>query len=292
LPLFGDGEIILKYLLYCIFRSRQHQKVADIIGVDDQPVILVKNNGISAAVSRTVNSDLLPDISRILAYKNVIESFHQDQTLIPMRYGCLLEAEKQVVQLLKENQIQYETLLKELDNCVEMGIRVLIEDSAVETCAAPAKPASRLKTENLPNSDNTQVFNPYANISGRQYIIERSAYYAQKDKLSNYMETLVNHYKKVFSGLYTRFRFDFNPNSKFGAKHPYRAIPNSTRSKKQRQILALYYLVPRQSVDRFRRMFRRFCATNDVKLLLSGPWPPFNFVVSERLPDCAAQIAC
>ncbi|MFH2218414.1 MAG: GvpL/GvpF family gas vesicle protein [Pseudomonadota bacterium] len=271
--LFRIGKIILKYLLYCIFRSRKNQMAADITGVDDQPVVLVENNGISAAISRIAHSDSPPDISHILAYKNVIESFHRDRTLIPMRYGCLLEEERQVVQLLKKNQAQYEALLKELGTCVEMGIRVLIEDLTNADCGLRNVELEK----NNPKSkiQNPKCEDPQSSISGRQYIIERSAHYVQKDKSSRDIDKVINHYKEVFSGLYIKFTFEYNPDSS-------QSTINNQQSTIKEGLLSLYYLVPRQSVERFRRVFRRLCSAKDVKLLLSGPWPPFNFVLPDR----------
>jgi hypothetical protein len=38
--------------------------------------------------------------------------------------------------------------------------------------------------------------------------------------------------------------------------------------------------VPRASVESFRRAARHLRPKESVKLLLSGPWPPYNFVDS------------
>jgi hypothetical protein len=47
-------------------------------------------------------------------------------------------------------------------------------------------------------------------------------------------------------------------------------------------MLSLYFLVPKKSIDPFRRVFRHMRRRMETtKLLLSGPWPPYSFV----LPD-------
>jgi hypothetical protein len=53
-------------------------------------------------------------------------------------------------------------------------------------------------------------------------------------------------------------------------------FPSSGRSR----LLSLYFLVPRDSVGCFRRAARGLHRNESVKLLLSGPWPPYNFVDS------------
>jgi hypothetical protein len=41
--------------------------------------------------------------------------------------------------------------------------------------------------------------------------------------------------------------------------------------------VSLYFLTPRSCVERFREQVRRIHFPSGAKLLLSGPWPPYNF---------------
>ncbi len=240
-------------------------------GVDDRPVVQVSNNGLVAAVSRIVREDIKSDVSLIMAYKKVIDSFHRERTVIPMRYGCLLKEKKQVAQLLEKNRMQYETLLKKLNGCVEMGIRVLIVD-----CRLPIKdlnnnnsaPGTRHAASPM-NRDfryaPTSNQQPATSTSGRTYLTSRKAHYEQEDKLGKEIETLTEQYRKAFSGLYVKFK----------AEHP---ATGNLQSQTPNPLVSLYFLVPRQSVEPFRRVFRHICRGQNVKLLMSGPWPPYNFV--------------
>ena len=45
-------------------------------------------------------------------------------------------------------------------------------------------------------------------------------------------------------------------------------------------LLSLYFLVDRAVVESFRQAFRRLSEAESARLLLSGPWPPYNFVTS------------
>lgn len=51
-------------------------------------------------------------------------------------------------------------------------------------------------------------------------------------------------------------------------------------SSSQRRLLSLYFLTPRTGVERFRSQARSICPPSGAKLLLSGPWPPYNFAGS------------
>ena len=51
-------------------------------------------------------------------------------------------------------------------------------------------------------------------------------------------------------------------------------------SSSQRRLLSLYFLTSKTGVERFRSTARRICPPSGAKLLLSGPWPPYNFAGS------------
>jgi len=48
-------------------------------------------------------------------------------------------------------------------------------------------------------------------------------------------------------------------------------------SSSQRRLLSLYFLTPKTGVARFRSKARKISPPSGAKLLLSGPWPPYNF---------------
>jgi hypothetical protein len=51
-------------------------------------------------------------------------------------------------------------------------------------------------------------------------------------------------------------------------------------SSNQRRLLSLYFLTSKTGVERFRSKARRICPPSGAKILLSGPWPPYNFAGS------------
>jgi hypothetical protein len=260
--------------------------VDSLMGVDDQPVAHVSNNGLVAAVSRITREDLKPDMSLIMAYKKVVDSFHREQTVIPMRFGCLLKEKKQVAQLLEKNRTQYEALLKKLDGCVEMGIRVLIDDCRLSIedlnnnnpapgtrhAASPMNRDFRHKSGGQVRYAPTSNRQPATRTSGQAYLTSRKAYYDQEDKLGKEIDTIIEQYRKAFSGLYVKFKAEYpsTGNLQFSIFNHQSQTPNP--------LVSLYFLVPRQSVERFRRVFRRICSGQSARLLMTGPWPPFNFV--------------
>ena len=177
----------MKHLLYCIFHSSDVQRQAALPGVDGQSVFPVAINGISAAVSEIGDAHLAPDIPRAMAYQKVIASFHSDRTVIPMRYGCVLGGRPQVIQFLNKNARRYESLLKELDGCVEMGIRLMIDDC-------------RLSIEDLRNP-KSKIQNPKSKITGQAYLAARKAHYAQEERITAAKNEIITQSRAAFAGL-------------------------------------------------------------------------------------------
>ena len=363
----------MKYLLYCIFRSPEYQMPETLLGVDGQKVVIVGRNGLRAAISPVAQPVLTPDLSRLLAYKKVVESFHCDRTIIPMRFGSLFDEESQIIRLLEKQAEQYTSLLNELEGCVEIGIKVIISDfgSGIadfgsRESSIPKSLNSSIPKSSIPNpwprpglhrfsygrSDidaqekkkiiqsmsrqgghQSSIPHPTSHIphrksptSGRAYLAARKEHYTQEDQLTEEMEKIAQHFRTAFSGLFTKCKTEFpqstiinrqssipNPTSHIADRTSHIAdrtshivdrtsqiadrtshIPNHQSSINNHQskiqnpkskILSLHFLVPRRSVESFRRTFQEISRKEGMKMLLSGPWPPYNFVVPEPSTD-------
>ena len=108
----------MKYLLNCICQQ-------DVVELPQDPGIrIVAGHGLAAVVSQVEESTRGPSISSLLAFEKVVEAIAARQTVVPMRYGCLMESEQQVVQLLEDHRQEYEALLIRLRDMTEMGIQI------------------------------------------------------------------------------------------------------------------------------------------------------------------------
>jgi hypothetical protein len=243
----------MNYLCYCISHHPGPELSAPLLGVGGRPVYQVAHRRLRAAVSRVDRADHTLDLLRVRAYERVVLSCHRQSTVIPMRYGCVVEEESQVIQLLDEHGPQYEAILQELEGCVEMGLRVLlpvgpwaaVTPGGPEGCrevAGPHPPAPGAAPDRL----------------GLAYLTARKAHYAHQDRWTKEYRQAAEHCRAQFAGLFVK--------SKMEAPSP--RLP----------LLSLYFLVPRPAVESFRQAFRHLARTESARLLLSGPWPPYNFV--------------
>jgi len=265
----------MTHLIYCLFRDEGSQETERLEGVGGQPVGLVSKNELSAACSELASPELTPDIAGLLAYKEVIESFHRDRTLIPMRYGCLFDDASQIVRHLEERYQWYRSLLEELNGCVEMGVRVLLSgenhNSALRRRADQRGPESTKAPPVLAG----QTGQP----SGKAYLAARRSHYATKERIDEQKKMVAQRCRAALAGLFRKCVME-------------NSSATTLWSPLSPHLLSLYFLTPRDSVESFRRAFRQMGAVSSAKLLLSGPWPPYNFVSSNvhQEPDSAGRL--
>jgi hypothetical protein len=244
----------MSFLLYCIFQTRVNQEPPHLSGANNAwPVLFITSNNLSAAVSRVDRSDLTLDTSRMFAYENIIALLHRDFTVIPMRYGCVLEEESQIIRLLESRHEAYAALLSELTGCVEFGIRALPgwDDSLMHyTEASSPHPTERER---------------YSSSPGLDYLATRKLHHAQKEEFARQGLRVIEKIQEPFAGLYVKCKVE-NLTPRIGNFTLFTSF------------LSLYFLVSRESVKAFRSRFYSISVRESPKLLLSGPWPPFNFV--------------
>ncbi len=192
--------------------------------------------GLDAVVSGVEEPTSAPKVSSLLAYESVVGAIHARRTVIPLRYGCLMESEREIVLLLQDHRQHYEALLGRLHGMTEMGIRFLRPASAVPFLGLPPSPGA--------------------------------AYLASLRNRYNLQDTLAPEEIKLadrIAGLLAS-----------GSTDQRREISSSG----QGRLLSLYFLIPKSRTEEFRKKAREISPSPGVKLLLSGPWPPYNFVVS------------
>jgi hypothetical protein len=235
----------MSYLVYCVFRSTEQEMPQPPPGVGRQPVGVVAQEDLRAVVSRFLDPGLVSNFSNALAYETVVEWFRGYQTVIPMRYGSLFEDCSQIRQLLEERRQQFQLLLGELEGLVEMGVRILLDGACVEmhNHAVPVWPQS---WSSLPGS-------------GTAYLVAKRNHYAVLDSGSSQRNEIADRIRAQLSGLFVRTRTESSASA-------------------DGRLLSLYFLVPSPAVESFSQAVRSIRQQLPGKLLLTGPWPPYNFV--------------
>ena len=229
----------MSYLLYCVFRSLPQPEPEVLPGVEGQPVLVMDHRGLSAAISELPESDLHPDLARVLAYERVVKFVFGRRTIIPMRYGCAVRDRLELAAVLDTHRNECDALLHRLEGLAEMGVQVPAGGSEIGSAAVPP---ARLHDSSW---------------SGASYLLAKKLYYLGADQNVERQNELVQTVCRPLAGLFVDRKVEL----------PSRGAP----------LLSLHFLVPRASVEAFREASRHSLPNDATRLLVSGPWPPYNF---------------
>ena len=242
----------MRQLLYCVLNSNNMEGDLHIVGVGDKPIELLCDSGLCAVISCVEGMDMPFNVNSMITYHQVIENFFERRAIIPFRFKTLFNDEKEVVAMLEQNKDNYTKLLSKLDGMVEMGIRLV-----------KAKPLNvdspQLDTEFSGTSD---VSNP-----GMSYLKKRWALYSSESWIQDQKKEFSEKCSKELDGLFANFKSEAS------------RLPE-VQNNKNLILISLYFLVKKDLIQEFRVKFRTLKCLITGKMLLTGPWPPYNFVVS------------
>lgn len=250
----------MSLLLYGIFIARRGVPLPTLPGVGGQSLFAISERGLAAAVSESP-PEPAPELSSLMAYEKVVAALHHSTAIggvIPMRYGSTATGRQQVRRLLQERREEYRILLQEVAGCEEMGIRLLLSGSAGAGRGGEVGDG------------------PDRHWSGTAYLETRRACYAKKEMQAGERERLVERCRAAFARVSRRLR----------SEHRTVRDPGTGQL---HLLISLYFLVPRPSLPDFCRKAGEIRQLLPCRFLLSGPWPPFNFVLPEA-PTLAAAV--
>lgn len=238
----------MRRLAYCILREGGWPRDAIVRGVEGFPLSRASEGGLAVAFSLIPDGCTGATVPRLAAYARAIEAIHRVSTVLPLRYGCFLNGEIQLVELLRVRAREFRSALDEVDGCVEMGLRVMSRGAGepVRGCPGGGVPCDCAS-------------------SGRAYLADRQEYYARNDCEDEASARAIDRARRAFDGLFVR--------------------SNVARSCAGRlPLLSLFFLIPRENVGPFREAFSRLEKRGPDKMLLTGPWPPYSFAGGDAFP--------
>jgi hypothetical protein len=235
------------------------------MGVERGAVSLVFDDGLAAAVSLVSDAGCAPNAVHATAYADVIAAFSINRTVLPMRYGCLFPSATQVREFLRVRRAEFAALLAELDGCVEMGVRVLLSRTgcsaggtavALDGHAFPDRMAAQGRGH---ATARTAELGP-----GAAYLTARNAAYAQRDAEGEAGAATAAAIRRTFHHLSVQSR----------------SVPAVSG---QNLLVSMCFLIRRQDISAFCDQFLHLQEQGAYRLMLSGPWAPYNFVEPQEL---------
>jgi hypothetical protein len=220
-------------------------------GISGVDLYAVSMDEISVIVSDIKRTDLIADRSNAIEYAGVIETLAQQFTLLPVRFGSVMESTDAIIKMLGRNYHEIQQNLQKVENKVEFGLKVFCDSeklmaelrakSEADT-KTPAKPAPEIKNS---------VYRDWVNNKLKEHRLE--------ELLLTYVDSVI----AEITGYLTRL----NTVNKF------KKMATVTN------IIDAVFLLEKDKKDGLINAVKDFQNRYaGLHLMLTGPWPPYNFV--------------
>ena len=193
---------------------------------------------------------------KVMRHQAIAEFFSLEHSVVPLRFGVLYSTADKVQEMLKERRDMLNQALQRLEGCEEWGVNVYVE-----------KPTLMGRLDELSPKLAELKARVEQATPGQAYLLEKQADRLRASELKIYMREVVD---VIAQSLESQVE---------GSKR----IPVGETEARQEPAVAakLVYLVQRPKLRSFRTAAEKAAqqhADAGVRLELTGPWPPYNFV--------------
>jgi hypothetical protein len=220
-------------------------------GVMNEKLFTVASDQIIAVVSHTTSAGLIPDRPNAIKYAGVIEILAQQFTLCPMRFGSVMETTDAIGKMLERNKEEIQKNLQHVENKVEYGLKIFCNSEKL--CAElKSKPEAVIQLNEKPGSEfKNSIYKEYVNKKLKEHRLE--------ELLLAYVDSVVAQITLKIDRLNAEIKF--------------RKIVKETtiidavfllRKEQEKNLIGI--------IDDFKNQFP------SLNFVLTGPWPPYNFV--------------
>jgi hypothetical protein len=246
----------MKKLIYTIVTENEIQDklnrfLPEIKGIAGADLISVSCDQISAVVSDLEKPELITDQSKAIEYAGVIETLAQQFTLLPMRFGSVLESTELVDQMLERNYDEFRHNLQKVENKFEFGLKIFGD---------PLKLKAELSFESDKPTQSTS--NPDTKINNSiylKYVYEKLKEHRFEELLLTYIDSVIDEITVCLSRLNAECKFRKMTTATLVAD----AVFLLDKDKKHELV---------QAVEDIQDQYP------SLNFILTGPWPPYSFV--------------
>jgi len=232
-------------LAYAVLEAGRPFRLPAIRGPLDADLETREVTGLRVVYSRLPPRPAAPDHGQLRAFYEVIERLHARYDILPLRWGQYFSDPQALTCALAADADPYLKRLARLVGATEMGIRFLSDRQAIPEDTSQPPPESR----------------------GRAFLEQRRARYGLDAAVQARRQRVEETCRSSFAGLFRELKGE----------------TAQTQGADSQTTTLVSFLIPRPLVERFRQAYADLRPPADVRMLLTGPWPPFNFAVPEQL---------
>ena len=229
-------------------------------GLGNLPLLELERGGVAAMYSRTVDETLPPTAENVWGHEAVIEELMRTRTILPVRFGSTFPRLTKLKEALDAHAGKLAAGLEEVRGHVELGLRAM-------WIAQRSGPEEKGSENEGPENEGPAASPP----SGREYLLarlgEERRRIARRDRLRSAADTLHAPLGALARRSVRRFSLDPAP------------------------LFTAAYLVAPEKIEPFRRRVQTLAERRpELRLLCTGPWPPYHFTPALDLePDADSR---
>jgi hypothetical protein len=235
--------------------KRNQEELNDLLnqlkGISGGSLSSVSYATITAVVSEINGNHLIADQSNAVEYARIIEALAQQFTLLPMRFGSMMETNDAITKMMERNYLEIQQNLQKVDNKVEYGLKIFCDSGKLRE---KIKASYELNTQSSIKTTSQIINSIY-----RDYVDKKLAEHRLEDLLLTFVDS-------VIAGI-------------TGSLNRLKAICKFRKMITETTIIDAVFLLDKKNerslvhlIDDFKNQF------NELDFVLTGPWPPYNFV--------------
>lgn len=226
----------------------------EIRGLEEQPLEAQVGERTAAVYSRHGVGHLPPAAENLWRHEAVVEALMRDRAVLPARFGMVFADEAAVERALTGHAERLAAGLDRVRGCVELGLRVLWRPDSAPDLSPPSA------SEGGPAAGAA---------SGRAYMMARMNEERRRVQTRERAERLAD-----------RLHEPLAPLARDSTR---RVLPAPDL------LTSAAYLVPQGAAEEFASRVRRLAEAHpDLRVLCTGPWPPYHF--APALGPAAAEV--
>jgi hypothetical protein len=231
--------------------SKLNFKLKGMHGLLNAEIYALQEGQVSAIVSNISRTDLITDSTNALLFAGIIDSLSQDFSLLPMRFGSLMESSEAIIQMLERNYTAIQKNLNQVEDKFEYGLKVFCDSAKLKADLLEKTKLNTQTTEPSSREAKPSVYREWVNKKLEEHRLE---------------ELLVSHVDKVIATI-TEQLSDLNAVTKFK-----KMLTETTI------IDALFLLKKDQNEELMAVITSLQNQFSGLNFVMTGPWPPYNFV--------------
>ncbi|MEI7489961.1 MAG: GvpL/GvpF family gas vesicle protein [Bacteroidota bacterium] len=243
-------------LIYTIIKASEEPRqltrvLSGMHGISNAEFLEVSCEGITAVVCDIQKTGMVAGHASAMDYAGVIEKLSKDFTLLPVRFGSIMETDDDIRKMLSGNHLEIKKNLLKVEGKVEFGLKVFCDTEKLKS-ARNIEPGMKTKSATEAGAlHNNSVYLDYVNKKLTEYRLEES--------VLSYVNSVIEEITDCFAG--------FEASGKFN------------KMVSPANIIDALFLIKKEMTAELISVVQDLQTRySDLNFILTGPWPPYNFV--------------